>query len=83
MRGPALFAGLTGTYMETLHCSARAETEETIVEALLDNLGNLYLFSVGMLGIEEVVPGVGSNGGRNACQRRFKRCKPCIAHSPG
>ena len=73
MRGSALFAGWGGTNMYTLPCSARAKTEETIVEALMNDFGNLYLFGIGMLGIEQVVPCMGRYGGWNTRQRRFTK----------
>ena len=51
MRGPALFARLAGTYMATVIFLVRTETEETIIEALADDFGNLHLFGLGMVGI--------------------------------
>jgi len=43
--------------------SAPAGSEQPVVEPLLDGLGNLHLLCVRMLGIQQVVPSVGNNGG--------------------
>ncbi len=71
--------GRSGTNKYTVPCSAHAKTEETIVKTLTNDFGNLYLFGLGMLRIEQVVPCTGDYGGWNTRQSRFKRCKPGIA----
>src|SRR5580658_9890543 len=72
-------AGIGGRKANT-GWSARAETEEAVVEALLDDLGNPDLFGVGVLGVEEVVPGSRDDSRRNARQRCLPGSQPLIAY---
>ena len=62
--------------------SSGAETEEAIVEALLDDLDDLDLGGVWMLWVEQVVPGSRRDDGGDKRKAGFQRSQPFIAHAP-
>jgi len=63
--------------------SPRPKTEEPIVEALADYLGDFDFLRVGMLRVQQVVPGLRGYGRRDARKWRFPQGQPGIAHAPG
>src|SRR5580658_4604169 len=63
--------------------SMGTKPEEPVVEAFLDNLGNLHLPSAGVFRIQQIAPGVRGNYGRDAAQRRAERSEPSVPNTPG
>lgn len=60
-----------------------AETEEAVVEALVDDLGDLYMLRVWMFWVEQVVPGMRDYCRRDARERRFQRGEPLVTYPLG